>query len=148
MIDKPTLGKVIYRALLRSATILPDESDALRAELARLRREVESLRADAERYRWLREAIDHGPLALCEEAAGEPYRWSPIASYCQEVVDAARKPTVPAALDGPFTCKQKGVIAGDGRPCPNDHDPDCRRPQCRCRERPTATAEEWSGVTT
>lgn len=31
------------------------------------------------------------------------------------------------------TAKQQGLVAGDGQPCPNDHDPDCRWPQCNCR---------------
>ncbi len=33
------------------------------------------------------------------------------------------------------TALQAGAIAGDGKPCPNDHDPDCRWPQCNCRTR-------------
>ena len=32
-----------------------------------------------------------------------------------------------------MTAKQRGTIAGDGHLCPNDHDPDCRWPECRCR---------------
>lgn len=32
------------------------------------------------------------------------------------------------------TAAQKGLIAGDGKACPNDHDPDCRFPQCNCRQ--------------
>jgi hypothetical protein len=31
------------------------------------------------------------------------------------------------------TAKQAGLVAGDGQPCPNDHDPDCRWPNCNCR---------------
>ena len=31
------------------------------------------------------------------------------------------------------TAKQQGVVAGDGLPCPNDHDPDCGWPNCNCR---------------
>lgn len=31
------------------------------------------------------------------------------------------------------TAKQAGIVAGDGQPCPNDHDPDCRWPNCNCR---------------
>ena len=27
----------------------------------------------------------------------------------------------------------RGELAGDGKPCPNKHDPDCRWPQCMCR---------------
>ena len=34
----------------------------------------------------------------------------------------------------PWTAKEKGRLAGDGAACPNDHDPDCRWPQCMCRE--------------
>jgi hypothetical protein len=33
----------------------------------------------------------------------------------------------------PFTAKAKGVVAGDGKPCPNDHDPECGWPDCNCR---------------
>lgn len=33
------------------------------------------------------------------------------------------------------TPSQRGEIAGDGKPCNNEHDPDCRWPDCRCRER-------------
>jgi hypothetical protein len=32
------------------------------------------------------------------------------------------------------SAKQAGIVAGDGKPCPNDHDPDCRWPNCRCRD--------------
>ena len=35
--------------------------------------------------------------------------------------------------DAPFTAKAKGVIAGDGKTCPNDHDPSCGWPECNCR---------------
>ena len=42
----------------------------------------------------------------------------------------------------PFTAKAKGLIAGDGQPCPNDHDPDCRWPQCLCRDRLQADQQE------
>lgn len=31
------------------------------------------------------------------------------------------------------TALQAGLMAGDGKPCHNDHDPDCRWPQCNCR---------------
>lgn len=34
-----------------------------------------------------------------------------------------------------FTPLQRGEMAGDGKPCPNNHDPDCRWPQCNCRQR-------------
>lgn len=30
---------------------------------------------------------------------------------------------------------QRGQMAGDGKPCNNDHDPDCRWPDCICRHR-------------
>ena len=33
------------------------------------------------------------------------------------------------------TAKAAGIIAGDGLPCPNDHDPDCRWPDCLCHAR-------------
>ena len=45
-------------------------------------------------------------------------------------------PAEPAAqaVDYLFTtAKQKGLRASDGELCPNDHDPDCRWPQCMCR---------------
>ena len=39
-----------------------------------------------------------------------------------------------AADFAPFrTAKQQGLVAGDGEPCWNDHDPDCRWPDCNCR---------------
>lgn len=41
---------------------------------------------------------------------------------------------VPTPKREPWTAKEKGLIAGDGKPCPNNHDPDCRWPQCNCRQ--------------
>jgi hypothetical protein len=41
----------------------------------------------------------------------------------------------PATVREAFTAKAKGVIAGDGQPCPNDHDPHCAWPDCLCRTR-------------
>lgn len=38
------------------------------------------------------------------------------------------------------TAKQAGLVAGDGRPCPNNHDPDCRWPDCNCRQTNARTA--------
>lgn len=32
----------------------------------------------------------------------------------------------------------RGELAGDGKPCPNTHDPDCRWPRCLCRKREAA----------
>lgn len=39
------------------------------------------------------------------------------------------------------TAKQAGLLAGDGQPCNNDHDPDCRWPECNCRSITPATEE-------
>lgn len=36
------------------------------------------------------------------------------------------------------TPMQRGELAGDGKPCPNNHDPDCRWPTCKCRDREAA----------
>ena len=33
-----------------------------------------------------------------------------------------------------FTPAQRKELAGDGMPCLNNHDPDCRWPKCNCRE--------------
>ena len=53
-------------------------------------------------------------------------------------VKLADNGTKGAARREPWTALEKGLIAGDCRPCPNDHDPDCRWPQCVCREREAA----------
>lgn len=40
----------------------------------------------------------------------------------------------PATVRDAFTAKAKGVVAGDGQPRPNDHDPNCHWPDCLCRD--------------
>lgn len=57
----------------------------------------------------------------------------------------AAAPTPAAQADGVLedaaratlftTPYQRGEMAGDGKPCNNDHDPDCRWPDCICRHR-------------
>ena len=64
-----------------------------------------------------------------------------IAIWNAAIAAAPQAPAEPAAqaVDYLFTtAKQKGLRAGDGELCPNDHDPDCRWPQCNCRATPAA----------
>jgi hypothetical protein len=76
---------------------------------------------DAARYRWLREH---------EGADGL------IRSDCRGLY-LPQRDALDSAVDALLftTPSQRGEIAGDGKPCNNDHDPDCRWPDCRCRER-------------
>lgn len=79
-------------------------------------------------------------------AVSEPFGHEPTWStdsegpgYSSEIPDCTHwmplpKPPVAAQLE-PFTAKEKGVIAGDGQPCLNDHDPYCGWPNCLCRAR-------------
>jgi len=63
--------------------VSPDEIIAeLEHEICRLRAEIEALRPDAERYRWLRDLPEDHP---CEEIGNMPgYMWD-------EQIDAAMK---------------------------------------------------------
>lgn len=89
--------------------------------LAESRREGDGWRKDAERYRRLR---GH------EGADGL------IRSDCRGLY-LPQRDALDSAVDTLLftTPAQRGEIAGDGKPCNNDHDPDCRWPGCRCRER-------------
>lgn len=72
------------------------------------------------------------------------------ASHGQAPAQAA-----PAAVAGPLnelgdiamftTPAQRGELAGDGKPCNNDHDPDCRWPDCLCRTREAAARAAQEG---
>lgn len=97
-------------------------ADALEAQA----REIEGLRKDAERYRRLRwnESVDDLIRSDCRGL------YLPQRDALDSAVDTLLF-TTPA---------QRGEIAGDGNPCNNDHDPDCRWPDCRCRERERMTA--------
>ena len=50
-----------------------------------------------------------------------------------EVVPPLRAPALYPRWYEFKTAKQQGLMAGDGKPCLNDHDPDCRWPKCHCR---------------
>jgi hypothetical protein len=47
--------------------------------------------------------------------------------------DVLKEKRLPPKLPEFKTASQAGLVAGDGQPCPNDHDPDCRWPNCNCR---------------
>lgn len=51
----------------------------------------------------------------------------------------AKEPAAPKRE--PWTANEKGVIAGNGQPCPNNHDPDCLWPDCNCFRQFTAPAK-------
>lgn len=73
------------------------------------------------------EGVDH---ATANRGAARFMRWF-------AGVDPAYPLSEPAPSAQPqfFTTPyRRGEIAGDGKPCPNDHDPDCRWPQCNCRQ--------------
>lgn len=64
-------------------------------ELRRLVAEVESLRADAERYRWLRDDLD-SDWAICEWSSSDSdgigyYRDARAANVVDAAIDSARK---------------------------------------------------------
>ena len=61
------------------------------SQLAALESALKAVLEDAERYRWLSKEIDSvtGRVALCEPSDEDG--WSPIAGYCTEYIDAARK---------------------------------------------------------
>lgn len=71
------------------------------------------------------------PVAERVDAAQDLRQWVPrfpvmkAGDWCG---DFANRP-IPL-----FTPKKRGDLAGDGKPCPNDHDPECRWPQCNCRQ--------------
>lgn len=52
-----------------------------------------------------------------------------------EVIDGVKPSDAADAVVMFRTAKQQGIVAGDGQLCPNDHDPDCRWPECLCRTR-------------
>lgn len=89
---------------------------------------------DAARYRYLRD----GDWREHEEL--ESVIRLQLNTLWDAKIDAAR-----AAQDGGdvalfTTPAQRGELAGDGKPCNNDHDPDCRWPDCLCRTREEAAA--------
>ena len=66
--------------------------DAAAAELRRLHAECDALRADAERYRWLRD-IDTGPSQIWElisDDAQPPYMTLKSGNILDATIDAAR----------------------------------------------------------
>lgn len=82
---------------------------------------ADSVLEDAARYRWIRESERADSL---------------IQSDCRGVFLPQRH-ALDAAIDTALftTPAQRGEVAGDGNPCNNDHDPDCRWPDCLCRHR-------------
>jgi len=60
----------------------------LQVENANLRKELEAVRKDAERYRWLRDS-DHWPAAFDSHIAPEPVR----GGYLDAAIDAAKERT-------------------------------------------------------
>lgn len=91
------------------------------AAIEALQRENAELRKDAERYRRIRESDDADVL---------------IKSDCRGLYLPQREALDTAVDTTLFTTPaQRGEIAGDGKPCNNNHDPDCRWPDCNCRIR-------------
>jgi len=69
-------------------SLMAEGRRAVLTERAELRAEVERLRADAERYRWLRD-MNHWPACFGSHSAPEPVRGSDL----DAAIDAALKET-------------------------------------------------------
>ena len=75
--------------------------------------------------------MDFDPDALALNAA---YALCGPATGRVLAADRAQAQSVPAtgAQPEPWTAKQNGQVAANGKPCPNDHDPECCWPNCNC----------------
>lgn len=79
---------------------------------------------------------DGGAWPPAVERSGEGYRLASAQAAWQTwqlAWAAAMRRAHPFVPANAMTPLKRGDLAGDGAPCPNDHDPTCQWPHCNCR---------------